>query len=117
MTKKRAASRKETPIRSASVRGHVSYADSTGDALVKVVRDSFTMPLADYALLGTLKKKCLGLGVAVKKSELLRAGLRALTRISDENLTQVLAALENVKTGRPPRKKKKKSGQPKRKKR
>jgi hypothetical protein len=76
--------------------------------VIKVIRDSFTMPVGDYELIGVLKKKCIGLGIAVKKSELLRAGLHALGRISDENLTQVVAAVENVKTGRPPGKKKRK---------
>jgi hypothetical protein len=75
----------------------------------RVVRDSFTMPLADYALIGSLKVKCLGMGIAVKKSELLRAGLHALTRISDQNFAEVVSAVESVKTGRPPGKKRKKS--------
>jgi hypothetical protein len=44
----------------------------------KVVRDSFTMPKSDYEKLAALKQKCLDAGVAVKKSELLRAGLLLL---------------------------------------
>ncbi len=72
-----------------------------------VIRDSFTMPLADYELIGALKQRCLGLGIAIKKSELLRAGLATLQRQSDESLAQVVAAVENVKTGRPPSGKKK----------
>ena len=76
--------------------------------MTKVVRDSFTMPVVDYMLIGVLKERCIGLGFAVKKSELLRAGLHVLRRISDENLAQVIAAVENVKTGRPPGKKKRK---------
>jgi hypothetical protein len=81
---------------------------SKSGKVTKVVRDSFTMPVFDYELIGALKSKCIDLGVAVKKSELLRAGLHALTRISDENLAQVIAAVESVKTGRPKGKKKKK---------
>ena len=76
--------------------------------LGKVIRDSFTMPAADHALIGILKKRCIGLGIAIKKSELLRAGLATLERLPDESLTQVVAAIESVKTGRPPGKKKKK---------
>jgi hypothetical protein len=72
-----------------------------------VVRDSFTMPLADYELIGALKQRCLGLGIAIKKSELLRAGLATLQRQSDESLAQVVAAVETVRTGRPPSGKKK----------
>ena len=74
----------------------------------KVIRDSFTMPVADYELLGVLKRRCIGLGVAIKKSELLRAGLAALGRLPDESLAGMVAAVESVKTGRPPGKKKKK---------
>ena len=74
----------------------------------KVIRDSFTMPVADYELIGVLKKRCIGLGVAIKKSELLRAGLAVLDRLADASLAQVVAAVESVKTGRPPGKKKKK---------
>jgi hypothetical protein len=80
-----------------------------GNAVVtKVIRDSFTMPVGDYELIGMLKAKCIGLGIAVKKSELLRAGLHALARISDESLAEVVRAVESVKTGRPPGEKKKK---------
>lgn len=85
--------------------------------LVKVVRDSFTMPVADHELIGVLKTRCLGLGIAIKKSELLRAGLAALDRLPNESLAQVVAAVESVKTGRPPGKKKKKKKSKKRKKR
>jgi hypothetical protein len=74
----------------------------------RVIRDSFTMPVGDYELIGVLKTRCIGLGIAVKKSELLRAGLHALARIPDESLAQVVRAVESVKTGRPPGGKKKK---------
>ena len=76
--------------------------------LVRVIRDSFTMPAAEHQLIGALKKRCIGLGVAIKKSELLRAGLASLVRLPDEALAKVVAAVESVKTGRPPGKKKKK---------
>ncbi|HEV2717794.1 MAG TPA: hypothetical protein VGU64_21190, partial [Terriglobales bacterium] len=55
-----------------------------------------------------LKERCIGLGVAVKKSELLRAGLAVLDRLADERLAEVIAKVERVKTGRPPGKKKRK---------
>jgi hypothetical protein len=76
--------------------------------LVKVIRDSFTMPAAEHQLIGALKNRCIGLGVAIKKSELLRAGLAALVRLPDKGLAKAVAAVESVKTGRPPGKKKKK---------
>jgi hypothetical protein len=67
----------------------------------KVVRDSFTMPKSDYAKLAELKQKCLEAGVAVKKSELLRAGLLLLAAAPADKLLEVIAAVETVKTGRP----------------
>ena len=68
-------------------------------------------------LIGALKKRCIGLGVAIKKSELLRAGLAVLERLPDEGLAKVVAGVESVKTGRPPgTKKKKKTNRAKRKK-
>ena len=64
--------------------------------LGKVIRDSFTMPAADHELIGFLKTRCLGLGIAIKKSELLRAGLAALDRLPDESLAEVAAAVSEL---------------------
>jgi hypothetical protein len=68
---------------------------------VKVVRDSFTMPQADYDLISEIKQKALKAGLHVKKSELLRAGLQALSKLSAAQLKQAVANLEKIKTGRP----------------
>ena len=67
----------------------------------KVVRDSFTMPKGEYAKIDELKALGLTVGVAAKKSELLRAGLIALAKFSASQLKAALNALDNVKTGRP----------------
>jgi hypothetical protein len=67
----------------------------------KVIRDSFTIPEADHGLIGPLKTRCMKAGVSVNKSELLRAGLRALTAMSDRDLTKLIDSLERVKPGRP----------------
>ena len=64
--------------------------------LGKVIRDSFTMPAVDHELIGILKTRCLGLGIAIKKSELLRAGLAALDRLPDESLAEVAAAVSEL---------------------
>jgi hypothetical protein len=114
-----AASKSRLPDRTPSSSGADGVAGTTADgpsrartddggAVTKVIRDSFTMPAIDYARIGVLKDRCIGLGFAIKKSELLRAGLHVLGRISDEDLAQVVAAVESVKTGRPPGKKKRK---------
>jgi hypothetical protein len=65
------------------------------------------MPLADYELIGVLKKRCISLGIAIKKSELLRAGVAALDQLPDASLREVALRIERIKTGRPPGKKKK----------
>lgn len=67
----------------------------------KPVRDSFTMPEADFAVIGTLKSTGLSAGRAAKKSELLRAGLHALAKLDAKALVAALDDLEPVKTGRP----------------
>ncbi|SAK72073.1 hypothetical protein AWB80_03910 [Caballeronia pedi] len=67
----------------------------------KVVRDSFTMPKADYAKIASLKKKCLDNGLRVKKSELLRAALAMLDAATDKRIVAAIKSLETVKTGRP----------------
>lgn len=67
----------------------------------KLVRDSFTFPESDYALIGDLKQRALSAGRDVKKSELLRAGLAALVALSEVELQKALDAVERIKTGRP----------------
>ncbi len=67
----------------------------------KPVRDSFTMPEADFALIATLKARALSAHRVAKKSELLRAGLHALAALATPALVTALSALEPVKIGRP----------------
>jgi hypothetical protein len=67
----------------------------------KVVRDSFTMPKSDYDKIAALKQKCLDVGVSVKKSEVLRAGLLLLEGATSKRLLAAISAVEAVKTGRP----------------
>ena len=67
----------------------------------KLVRDGFTFPESDYALFAQLKKRALQMGLEVKKSELLRVGLRVLSSLDDTNFKKQLLAVERIKTGRP----------------
>ncbi len=67
----------------------------------KLVRDSFTMPEAEYAGLGEVKKKCLKAGVDVKKSELLRIGVALIRKMDVAALKGMLASLPPLKAGRP----------------
>jgi hypothetical protein len=67
----------------------------------KLVRDSFTMPKAEYAVIDALKHRAMKLQRPAKKSELLRAGIKALSTMSDAALLVVLQAVPTIKTGRP----------------
>jgi hypothetical protein len=68
---------------------------------IKMVRDSFSMPENEYSQFAALKRTCLLTGVHVKKSELLRAGLLCLSKLSDSELVKVVGQVEILKTGRP----------------
>lgn len=68
---------------------------------VKLVRDSYAMPEAEYAQINALKKRLAGQKQEVKKSELLRAGIAVLCALDDEELSTVMSHIERIKTGRP----------------
>ena len=68
---------------------------------LKLVRDSFTMPRSDIALIDTLKSRAVNFKRPAKKSELLRAGLHALAAMGDQQLKGALDALEPLRPGRP----------------
>ncbi|MFM7524854.1 MAG: hypothetical protein ACKO4M_11945 [Betaproteobacteria bacterium] len=67
----------------------------------KLVRDSFTMPQPEYALLAQVKKTCLAAGFDIKKSELLRIGVAQLASMETKKLKAAQAALTPLKAGRP----------------
>lgn len=67
----------------------------------KLVRDSFTIPKAEYLVLDELKQRAARLGVPAKKSEVLRAGIKALAAMSDMAFLASMAAVPAIKTGRP----------------
>lgn len=67
----------------------------------KPVRDSFTMPAADFALIARLKARTLEARRETKKSELLRAGLHVLEGLDVAALINALNGLTPIKVGRP----------------
>ena len=67
----------------------------------KLVRDSFTMPETEYAVLSYVKKACLSAGIEAKKSQLLRVGLVLLSKTDISTLKALIANLEPLKAGRP----------------
>jgi len=68
---------------------------------VKLIRDRFTMPKTEYAVIALLKKRCQGVGVSAKKSEILRAAVAGLAKLSDESVAIAIRNLQVIKTGRP----------------
>ncbi len=67
----------------------------------KLVRDSFTIPKPEYGVLDELKQRAAKLAQPAKKSELLRAGIKALAAMADSALLLALKAVPAIKTGRP----------------
>ena len=67
----------------------------------KMIRDSFTIPKTEYVVIDALKERAGKLSRAAKKSELLRAGVKALAAMSDAAFLAALSAVPTIKTGRP----------------
>ena len=68
---------------------------------IKLVRVSFTIPKNEYITLSDLKLRSARLGREAKKSEVLRAGIEALSKMSDAVFSAALEAIPSLKTGRP----------------
>ena len=66
----------------------------------KLIRDSFTMPAAEHALIDALKQRLLDAGRPAKKSELIRAGFATLAAMATPALVDVVNSLEALKLGR-----------------
>ena len=67
----------------------------------KLVRDSFTIPKNEFTVLQGLKQRAGRSGTAAKKSEILRAGIKALAAMNDSAFAAALGAVPTIKTGRP----------------
>jgi hypothetical protein len=67
----------------------------------KMVRDSFTFPKDEYAVLDAMKLRAAKLASPAKKTELLRAGIKAIAAMSDAAFLAALNAVPSLKTGRP----------------
>src|SRR5258706_4872137 len=67
----------------------------------KLVRDSFTIPKTEYVVLETLKVRATDLKRPTKKSELIRAGIAMLKKMSDKEFLAAVNGVQSLKTGRP----------------
>jgi hypothetical protein len=68
---------------------------------IKMVRDSISIPKTEFLVLGEMKTRAGKLGVEVKKTELIRAGIKVLTALTDTAFVAAIRAVPNIKTGRP----------------
>ncbi len=93
----------KAPIKPASPKPTkpVKVAKSVKVKKPKLVRDSFTIPKDEYVVIDALKTRAGKLGQAIKKSELLRAGIKALAAMSDIQFKAALSNVPTIKTGRP----------------
>ena len=102
---KRSVPAKVKPTAEAPKKKHAhDGADKKGKTQkAKLIRDSFTMPEPEYALFAAVKKRCLAKGLAVTKSEVLRAAIKGFAAENDTAVLKALRGLEVLKKGRPPK--------------
>ena len=67
----------------------------------KVKRDTFSLPPTDYQRIFDIKNDALQSAIEVNKSEVVRAGLIALQKLSPEKRNELLQSVEKMKPGRP----------------
>lgn len=67
----------------------------------RIVRDSYTIPSKEHKRLKDIQERCLNHAVHVYKSEILRAGLKVLDSLPDDQLLNVLKNISRLKSGRP----------------
>ena len=91
----------KSPIVRKSPAVKTAAAKPAKDKKPKLVRDSFTFPKAEYEVLEAMKQRATKLKVTVKKTELLRAGIKSLAALGDAAFLSAIAAVPSLKTGRP----------------
>jgi hypothetical protein len=101
---KKAAAAKPAPRKKAPAKPNGAAAVAAVPAKppkAKLVRDSFTMPKPEYLVIDELKRRGMALAHPLKKSELLRAGIKALAAMSDAEFLAAVKSVPPIKTGRP----------------
>jgi hypothetical protein len=73
--------------------------ESIGDSAI--IRETFSMPPGDSDLIDQLRQRSAAQGVMLNRSEILRAGLVALSTLSDAKLVEIGNKVPKMKTGRP----------------
>src|SRR5688572_28438540 len=99
--RKAAPAKKAAPVAKAKPAAGATPPKAEKPKKPKLGRDSFTIPKTEYKVLQDSKDRAAALGRPVKKSELLRAGLKALAAMGDAAFVAALGAVPTLKTGRP----------------
>jgi hypothetical protein len=73
--------------------------ESIGDSAI--IRETFSMPPSDSDLIDQLRQRSAAQGLMLNRSEILRAGLAALSTLSDAKLVEIGNRVPKMKTGRP----------------
>ena len=89
------------PAAAPTVAATVADSKPAKDKKPKMVRDSVTIPKAEYIVLEAMKQRAAQLKVTVKKTELIRAGMKHLATLPDAVFLAAIAAVPSLKTGRP----------------
>ena len=71
-----------------------------GETSSRVKRDLFSMPAAEHARIGELRRRLMLQGVEANKSEVVRAGLALLAGLSDTELAAAMERVERLRPGR-----------------
>ena len=74
---------------------------TTLETKINVIRDTFTLPESDYNLINICKTKLLENKISATKSEIIRAGLILLNKLTDEELVNSYKLVNKIKIGRP----------------
>ena len=78
-----------------------SQKSTTLETKINVIRDTFTLPESDYNLIKICKTKLLENKISATKSEIIRAGLILLNKLTDEELVNSYKLVNKIKIGRP----------------
>lgn len=89
------------PVAQATAKATVVTAKHGKVKKPKMVRDSLTIPKLEYAVLDALKLRAAKLASPVKKTELIRAGIKAIAAMPDAAFLAAIRAVPSLKTGRP----------------
>lgn len=102
-TKKLVHGAPESKIASGAKRIRLSKALVTKLKKPRAGSNRYKFPDDEYAQLTALKQRLMTLGLDVKRSELLRAGLMLLLAMGDVQLKKAVVKVDSVRIGHPPK--------------